>query len=527
MTLAPVWRDAGWPMSHEGPGFLQRTLVYARHVAAWDLMPIWSSSDAFGFGSPMPLMYHKLFYLVAGPLALLTGSLRFADVSTVALMLTVGAAGMFATARALQASPLAATVAGLSLIGANYTVTSWLVRGAVAEHSAMMVLPWVLYFFVASIRDGRLHVGMGAALGLMWLGHSVLAFYVGLLVATAGLVLMLARVAPWTLLNPRTAWPALLVLVVIISPYLAIMTMVAPAYDFSRILGPTFLPVDNFQPVSRYLWDRYWQFGRTESGLTVQLDVPMLALGALAIAHLVRRVFLGAGTPAVKTLRLAAPILMVGVLAWLLQLPQANAFYEAIPGALYIQFPWRLLAVLTPALILSAVCLADVALPAHWRQSALCIAATWMLAGSGAFVPIHDHRMGDVDRVSLTNVTFSGFREYEPAAAPPVASSNTEILARWREAGCTFERRMPERETIVVDFDASCPRTTTLPLPIYNSPLHAVDTGASGRRVRCQPLDGFPTLCGVTVPMGSSILSVQLPTVGAALSRAVLRRASR
>ena len=54
-TLMPIWRGEGWPLGHDGTSFAQRTLVYARHMAIFDLLPVWSSSDAAGFGSPMPL----------------------------------------------------------------------------------------------------------------------------------------------------------------------------------------------------------------------------------------------------------------------------------------------------------------------------------------------------------------------------------------------------------------------------------------------------------------------------------------
>ena len=108
-------------MNHETWGIAQRTQIYARHVAGLDLLPIWSSVDNLGFGSPFPLFYHRLFYLVAAPLAIALGSLKAADAVAVILALTTGAWGMFRLTRQMGAGELGATVAGISLIAANYT----------------------------------------------------------------------------------------------------------------------------------------------------------------------------------------------------------------------------------------------------------------------------------------------------------------------------------------------------------------------------------------------------------------------
>ena len=94
VTLAPVWNGPGWPMNHETWGIAQRTQIYASHWAGLDLLPIWSSADNTGYGSPLPLFYHRLFYLVAAPLVLAFGSLKAADAVAIVIALTSGAWGM-------------------------------------------------------------------------------------------------------------------------------------------------------------------------------------------------------------------------------------------------------------------------------------------------------------------------------------------------------------------------------------------------------------------------------------------------
>ena len=137
---------------------------------------MWSSSDAAGFGSPMPLLYHKLFYLLAAPLSLITGTIRSADLLVVAGALVLGAYGMYALTRALAASRLAATAPGCVLIVANYTVTNWLVRGALAELTAAMLVPWPLRSFIGALRGGRMSIGLGVWLALLWLALGLCRF---------------------------------------------------------------------------------------------------------------------------------------------------------------------------------------------------------------------------------------------------------------------------------------------------------------------------------------------------------------
>src|SRR4029077_7827014 len=121
----------------------------------------------------------------------------------------------------------------------------------------------------------------------------------------------------------------------------------------------------------------------------------------------------------------------------------------------------RLLAVITPAMILSFVCLADALLPEQPRLVVLGAPPAWMMAGCGAFVPIQDPRLPNTETVSLANLTFSGFREQESAAAPPTAELRARIAERWMQTGCSVEQRQADAEVLVAQFDVSCPRAST------------------------------------------------------------------
>jgi len=88
-----------------------------------------------------------------------------------------------------------------------------------------------------------------------------------------------------------------------------------------------------------------------------------------------------------------------------------------------------------------------------------------MIAGSGAFVAVVDPWL-TVDPVKLTG-NFSGFREYEPADAPPVAELQKRIAERWRNEECSVTRHADGEEIVVDRFNVECERGGVLPLPVY------------------------------------------------------------
>lgn len=508
-TLFPLWRAPDWPANHEFAAFAIRTDIYARHFSWFDVAPIWTSIDVSGFGSPMPLMYHKLFYFVAAPLALAMGSTKSALIIVLAVFLVVGAAGMQLTLRALSASRVAAIAAGCCLTTANYTITNWLIRGAMAELSAAMLVPWVFLAFVKTIQQGRITVGLGVAFGLLWLSHSAMAFYTGLLLGVTYVALAAVGAASWSVLRPTTAWPALLWCLLLVLPYLIPMTMLSGDYEFSRFPSPPLRPLYQYRPALSYLWDTHWRFGRTSMGLTMQLDLAMLGLAAVGLGALVGGRL---RTTRDSVLRQVLPFGIVAALGLALQLFVFRAFYEWVPGAAYIQFPWRLLALVTPALIVGALYLADQALPS-WRTFVIIGATVWMVAACGAFRPMHYPRVTLTP--SLADLTFSGFREYEPRAALPLAETQARLAARWAELGCSYVAvDASDRESAVRRFWTRCMQGALLPLPLYSSPLHAVDSGDAPSH-ECLPVPDFPSLCGVAIPAGETTVRVRMPTMAA------------
>jgi hypothetical protein len=169
------------------------------------------------------------------------------------------------------------------------------------------------------------------------------------------------------------------------------------------------------------------------------------------------------------------------------------------------------LAVVTPALIVTAVYVADRTVAGDTRPFLLGGALAWMIVGCGAFEPLRDGRIALEPK--LAGMTFSGFREYEPALAAPVTEIRMRIAARWTEAGCTHTRLDPDDEVRTARFETSCGRAAALPLPLYASVLHQVSSTTQQRHQRCLNLPQFAAVCGAVIPAGDSVLTVEMPTM--------------
>lgn len=516
LTLVQLWGLAGWPQSHEFFWFEQRTQIYAQHYSFSDFLPIWSSVDNEGFGSPEPLFYHKLFYMVSASLLGLVGEMKAALVISILLFLMAGALGMYCVLRALGASRDAGVVGGLSLIVANYTVTNWLARGAMAEFSAAMLVPWALLYFLRTVQDERIHPGLAVTLGLVFLGHSVMSFYLLLLFCATLLILMaVRRIRPKILSAKSLLFPGGIFLAMV-GPHVLAMAILADEYDMKRIVPERLHPINQFQPLQRYLWDNFWSWGGHWEGYTVQIDTPALAL---VLAGFLGIFFGGQTTPSNPGKRRAAllpllPFLVVGALACVLQAPLSAPFYAHFPGAEFIQFPWRLLAIITPIIILLGLYLTDKAFSPRLSGTILALYLITMVVFCGAFVPVDSRLPIQASLAGLTRVQFSAGGEYVPKATSLPIPTKEAVLAGAETAGCHVAPTPASAEVERAQFRIRCARPALLALPVFSSQLHGsviYYPNGSVRAGRCRAVPAFPGLCGAEVPAGESRVEVEMP----------------
>lgn len=476
-------------------------------LGQWELrhvIPVWSTEQQFGLGSPMLALYHKTHMYLSTALLILTGSVKAAMVLSLFLLMVAGFGGMcFCMRHALGGRhPWLWMVTGAVLLASNYATTDWAVRGAFAEFAALMLLPWIFAWCLILLGQGRWRWWIGPAVALLALSHSSLGLFSVVPLAIALAVACWrwrGHARSWLAPACRSAGLALLLLL----PFALPMAVVSRFNQIDRlVLGPYFTAWTNTIPVDRYVWDPYWTWGATWRNFTVQLDSGLLVLFVLYLAFLVpaRRMPFASGETA-RDDRWNAIFLVssLAVMAWL-QLPQAAWVYLRVPGASYLQFPWRLLAYMTVILVICAgVSLSRLASvgPARrgWGVIAASTAAVALVIATA--YPKMWWRWNELDWLGsevleedFKSRDYVAFGEFLPLVDwPPVpglveaAPQMQAWLARPVAQACTvvaIERDVRRVERRSGYWDVTCPMASAVTIPVFWAPGMAVLAQSQG-----------------------------------------------
>jgi len=352
LACSRVLVQDGWPQNHDGLACFHRVEAFQRAFANGDFLPLWTPFAENGYGSPFPFFYHRLFNSLAGAAALATLSPYAAVKVVVPLLLFAGALGMRRVLLAMGLSSSLASSGALLLVFSNYAYTDWVVRGAFAEFTAFMLVPWLALAALRVVRGKpRAGWGLGAVLSLMFFAHSVIfiSAFVLVLVAFAGaLVLSTDRKA--VLLN---AAQAALVVLPVTGPFLLGIRLFGEDLDLDRQRTGMFSVFRNFVPLGEYLYDRVGGWTSSTAGYTVEIGRGFNTLAVVSFAAVamgfVRRDL------SRERVREMLPawflVLGSGLCYFLLQMPLSAPLYRLVPPLQFLQFPWRLLAFSTPVSI--------------------------------------------------------------------------------------------------------------------------------------------------------------------------------
>lgn len=528
--LLPLW-TAGWPQNHELLYFAQRTAIWAEHLKRGEWLPVWAAVDNYGYGSPQPAFYHKLFYLVSGVLYALGGSMKVALSGALWGFLWLGAVGISALARRLGAGAGVAAMAATLLVFGNYTATNWLTRGALAEFSGAMLVPWVLLAFLRCLRPDeprprRAAVALGATAGAVFLAHSVLALWLAYLLAiftVVALALGLER-PPLRALAARLL-VALGVALLVALPALVPLVILRGDYDMARLLPPVYQPANQMLPFSRYLWDDF-VWGRQWQAFTVQLDLPVLLL-ALTVLPLAFRKFRRSGMPAGA---LVGGLLAVAAVCLALQWQALAPLYSLLPGGQFIQFPWRLLAILTPVLIVLASLglatwqahFADRRRAGWWVWGPLVVVPALVAATAGATAEWRGRAYERfpaeaLESVSQVPVYFGFFGEFLPAETSPddpsIGPRGDRLIGRAAASqGCALAASPAGFEPARRQFEVRCVGDAIVALPLIASVGHRIEGALVDRCIAPGGALAGSGLCAVAVSGGVHRVVAHLPT---------------
>ena len=518
LAVVPPLIKSGFPPNHEDETFVLRTMVYAKHFQFGDLFPVWSASDNFGMGSPFPGLYHRLFYMMSGAVYAVTSNSKVSIALTLIVFTSIGVYSVFLLLRSFDSSVFVSLLGASVLPFLNYSVTNWLVRGAMAEYSAMMLIPLFLYIAKRSIDRALLYGRLGLIMGFLFLAHSVIAYFTALLTGFIMIGCCLLGLSTWKMFSVRKVCFAVLGFFAVTWWSLLPMLYLRQRYDMSRLL-PDFLAVRfQFRRITEYVWDSSWSWSNPPQLFTVQLDI-VIVISVMVLV--VMR----------KYDRKQYWVFGLLILTMVFQYGGSWRLYEFIPGAKYIQFPWRLLALASTLFVLLAF--------TGLRKSKVAVSvvalSTILLSGTWQRVDYYNYpdRLEDRNSRTLSAYSLSLFGEYLPANATLLEPdpSSSAVFGEWKyqidkflntfnnSNSCEVNRVSPIDEIRRIAFTTKCVRGSVVLLPIFATDAHLTKSTHPNFQKHCIIQSRYQSLCAVFVPSGVTSVDVVIPSFGQIIGR--------
>lgn len=512
----------GWPMNHEHQQFFIRTYIWADHIRLGDILPIWSSSDAYGYGTPLPLYYQKLFHIINAALFILLGSVKLATVATLYLFMMTGIYGLRAALRYLVSNEQIVTILPLVFPLTSYVLTDWFVRGAMAEISAVVIIPWLIWWCVKVLRTNTISYWIILIFPALFYAHNAIALisliFVGISVAAL-------CVYPKRITNLiQTTWKKCLIclvsVAVLIVPSLVLQSMMSHDYNPAEKIDDIYNIETSFQEPLNYLFNREYVWLQNWAGYTVQIDIILWASIVMATILLVGY-RLNRGMRVLPRDTAVWAVSAAVIVYSFLQLKIAQPIYEIVHTLALIQFPWRMLAIITPLLILLLAIVMDRLLKSFNRdigRGAVYIPLVVWLGLYVAFSPL----------TYRNNIEYKGIASY-PARSIyaggeylPITYSSKGTLIDNKgmmeiysgihrlSSKATIKEITDLREGLERSFEVNSASAQEIALPVSYSRYMSVYVNDQEVKAARDLRD--PRLL-VTAPAGKSTIRVELPTV--------------
>jgi hypothetical protein len=399
----PLLSPAYFFNAHDAPHSIFFLVEFDQTLRDGYLWPRWSPDFAFGYGYPLFNLYAPLAFYAAELLHLMGLSFVEAVKGMYILATVIGGIAMCGFLTQLMGAS-AGVVGAVLYMWAPFHLLEIYVRNAFPEYVALALLPMVMWAFTGLVQhpSGTRLAWAGLAYGLLTLTH-----HASLLTLTPFIgiyVLFLALLNGWTQRHSQSSdrHQSIAVWLLPLGRALAATLLglgLAAIYVVPLVMELRYVKVEQWTAYSydyrqhfvypAQLLSPVWGYGYSgpglQDGMSFQLGVVLVTLalvgGWLTIAELIRGRFSQRDTShpvmaedqrAIWSRSVALFMLIIAVpIIWLMS-PASEALWEILPIASLVQFPWRLLGVLTFALSITAARVGDALInPRARRQNAL------------------------------------------------------------------------------------------------------------------------------------------------------------
>jgi hypothetical protein len=573
LALSLAGRRPGWSIGQTPPDPLL-VQIYAAHFRHGDFYPVWSSSDAYGMGTPVLLFYQRAFFTVGGLVFIvLGGALKPTLVVTVGIFMVIGAYGMRKALSLVTESRLLVVVGSAGFLLSNWTFSEWLTRADLAEFSALMLVPWLIFWCLTLIRDRRWSWSIVPVIvGLVWAHNTVALLAIILLAVTA-----VAFLACYRLAGLRAVAFRLVVSVgltgLILAPGLLAEVKMGKYYDPATAITNYNAFVSSFtfvKPWAVLFNPTYHWLSRTNNiknnpfDLDLQIDVGvtlLLLLGLFTALVLWIRKHVERAAPEVPNVnRVAVTVLVVSFAIYqLMQFRFSLSVWTAFWQLKVLGYPFRMMTFSIPLAFVLAAVVADWYLRLYrsrrpklsWRLPAT-IAALWLVllvvlspiaarepAPLAAIYPYAP--FAPIDVLTEPKVTTFDTNPLGPLFAeylPKVDSSNGHALefefplyerlhrnhteaTSLSSVHCTVTQTTGTQfESLEATYRVACAGPTRLALPISFNPYTTVTERTTGSRSAPIAVLHAPTDPRIIINVsteGTHSFTVHLPTLSGIL----------
>ena len=334
----------GCSCGHDFDFHLQSWLDAAQQLRHGTLYPRWAFSAAYNAGEPRFVFYPPLSWMLGAVLTILF-PITAAPVIYTWIALTIAGFAMHHLARQYT-SPNAAILAAALYMANPYMLFNAFERTAYAE---LLAAAWIPLLLLAALRERPTVRGIAIPVALLWLTNApaaVMGCYMLALLAILRLITSLR--ASRQAVQPEALKPSRLLMTIIAGTALG-LTLPAfyllPAAYERRYVQIAMAIIPNMRFEDNFL------FGHTADNAhnAVLHTASLLALVLLlATASAVIALFLRTRSKGTPTAAPSLAALTVSI-AFLL-VPISTPFWRYLPDLAFLQFPWRLLTLLSAVL---------------------------------------------------------------------------------------------------------------------------------------------------------------------------------